>query len=233
METFDLLKLPLVAQDEVVKHITQTFTPENGIQFAQTSQYSNWLYRRARPRRIIFHLMIQTMQGFSFRIGSFTGQSIEQLMEILSRCRVEALELRTNDLFRHERPQYSQLLQLLTEASDGISKLVINFTNWPENDLFLDFYGKLKNLTLLDLSDDSLIKDLPFIPPKLKLQDYFGDVAELFRYLATKSEVCPFSYFKISTIISIDILHDFLQVSFCYPNNTNFKFLECKIYFIW
>uniref|UniRef100_A0AC34Q5I5 F-box domain-containing protein n=1 Tax=Panagrolaimus sp. JU765 TaxID=591449 RepID=A0AC34Q5I5_9BILA len=217
MDHFDLFSLPLEIQDMIVGEMVHNFPPDEWLNFAETSKYSNWLVQRAHPKKIVEDLILQIestgLISYKFTMGEKNLGTSDQLAEIFKNIQVtEELYLTCGFNFENENIWTPNFEKEFLKMSEFVFKVYVTL---PEqfNLRFLEFYQNLKNLKHLVIGGNNMnISILPYIPPHFR---FLGDVDEFLncsKILAEKSKKFPLKSFNLNlSNCPLDDVKNFLQ----------------------
>uniref|UniRef100_A0AC34PYJ9 F-box domain-containing protein n=1 Tax=Panagrolaimus sp. JU765 TaxID=591449 RepID=A0AC34PYJ9_9BILA len=215
---FDLFCLPLELQNMIVVEMVHNCPPDDWLHFAQTSKYSNWLVKRAHPKKILDDLCITfTGQRFSAAPNRRIGEISEsEVLKLLQTCQIKCWY--SQDYFFNVENNYwtPEFEKACFDSTRFLNELAISFTTKSEVRC-LKFYQNLQCLKTLYVTDYvSNVLTLPKLPRSLyiaRLRPGFArdDSPDILINLAQKTKDFPLSFFKSKIKFDPNDVQQFLQ----------------------
>uniref|UniRef100_A0AC34RLQ2 F-box domain-containing protein n=1 Tax=Panagrolaimus sp. JU765 TaxID=591449 RepID=A0AC34RLQ2_9BILA len=219
MDHFDLFSLPLEIQDMIVGEMVHNCPPDDWLHFTQTSKYSNWLVKRAHPKKIVKDLVLHIKPTgliiFKSMGEEYFGTS-DQLVGYFKNIQVtDRLYLRDEFNFEDETIWTLNFEREFLLMSEFVIKVDLTLPK-QFNRRFLEFYQNLKNLKYLVICGNNInISLLPYIPSRIRFIT-FEEVDEFLicsKILAEKSKKFSLKGFDLDLgdLYPLDDVKNFLQ----------------------
>lgn len=229
MEKFS--ELPLVVHEIIADKIVHNLSADNRFEFALSSKLCYWLAQRVRPKKIIHHLFIQSVDAGRYEINSEKCvKTKEQMMEILQKFDIVELCIKDRNLFCDgNQLLYADFLGALAVAVRNLKKFLIQFNFHHDVNVGI-FYNLYQNMKCLDslVYVDSDPHCMPYYPASICLhggsqslgRDQYDEwkLHENFlKDVAQKTKNCFLSSFRVNnytSYIPIKLIKEFLFVCF-------------------